>query len=531
MVKSRKKQSAKNIGFALTNHLVRTILVFATRYFLIIKLGEMYAGINSFFLNVISILSLAELGFGAALVYSMYKPMADNDTEKLKTLTALYKKIYMLVGLVITILGLCLLPFIPLLIADYSSIPKYISLQTIFIVFLAQSVSSYFMAHRRALIFAAQRNDIESIVSLGTGILYNGLQIATLVLFANFYVYVTVAAFTTILDNAVIYIISCKKFPHINNKNITPLPTDERKKIQKNVIAMLCHKLGGVVTGASTNLIVSAMLGVIILGRYSNYLVITVAMFGIIGVLLHSIRGSVGNLVSKRDKDYVYTLFKRLNFAYVMFVSFCTICMISLFQPFISVWLGADRLLTTQVMILIGTSFFLTNVRRMTDLFKETTGLFWNDRWKPVAEVILNIGISITLCYFFGLAGAILGAIISITLTVIWVEPFVLYRNYFKKSLWKYFSRFTIYVLVTVITGAIVLYTTSLLPTGGFWNLILTFTVTGALTGILLALSLCWTREFRFWLREVTGFVKKLLSRGKNKDTIDKATTQKETTT
>jgi len=414
------------------------------------------------FLNVISVLSLAELGIGAAICYSMYKPVAEGDINKLKSLNALYRKIYAWIALVILVIGVAIMPFLPLIISGGTTgVP--VNVYAVYSVFLFSTLISYFVAHRHSLLLVHQRSDIQSKIGIVQLLLFSGLQIAVLILARNYYFYLIFMPVTALFQCLVILFATKKLYPQISGK-AEKVDKETKKTITKNVVALSLHSLGGVVVFSTTNIMISAFLGLAVLGEASNYLLIVTMIISIITLLVGATRGSVGNMVASENREKNYEMYKTINFGISIIVGICSICMLCLFQPFITFWLGGDWLLPFVVMLSLVLRFYISNMRSVTLVYRDCAGLMWNDRWKPLVEIVVNIALSLLFIHLFGLVGIFLGTIASSLLVPFWVEPYVVYKNYFKKSVWTYFTRFALFTVVTVATGFGVYLLCELLP-------------------------------------------------------------------
>lgn len=512
---TRTKNSINNTFFSFMNYFIKVVLLFVVRTIFIRKLGTEYLGLNSLFNNILTILSLAETGFGSAIVYALYKPTAENDTEKINALLKLYKKFYNIIALVVLLLGLILLPFLPNLISGKPNVE--INIYIVYIVYLFNSVITYFCAHRRAILFTNQRNDIESKTSSICLIIVNLLQIIALCLFANYYVYCAILVFGSIVEALLIYVITKKKYPYINLKTSYEIDKDEKKALVKNTYSLFMHKIGGIIVNSTDSLIISAILGLSILGIYSNYLLIYTSISAIASLMINAIKGSIGNLIVTKSVDEIEQVQFRLVFIYHWFISFCTICLVCLYQPFITTWLGNDFVLDFSIVICICVNFYFYFSRGMINAFKESAGLFYHDRYKSIIEGLINLVSSLILVKLIGLAGVIIGTIISTLTVCFWVEPLVLYKHYYKKSVWAYFKKIIFYLFVTVISTILCYLIISLIPSGGIWWLILKFAVCIILSNLILLLIYLPTKEFKEWMGIIKNWLNNLKHRKENK--------------
>lgn len=493
---SRARNTARNTLFGAAMFVTKMLLQFAVRAVFNRYFITEYLGLNGLYSNILNVLSLAELGVGNAIVYSMYKPIADNDTEQIKSLVTLYRKLYIIIGIVITVIGLAIIPALPFLIKDTPNVD--INLNIVYILYLAQTVIGYFFAYRRSLIFAYQRNDLESKISFIVQILLAVTQIIIMVVWKNYYAYVSAIVVFNLLDALIVFFVSYKIFPDIRGK-AKKLEKSYTKEIAKNTGAMVFHKLGSAIVFSTDSIIISAFVGLNILGIYSNYTLLTTALTSALNLILTAVKGSIGNLIATSDRERVYKIFNALNLLFMWALGFIFVGVMVCAQDFMTLLTGdSTKKLSYLSLMLIMLSFYLTMSRQMTNNFKECAGLFWNDRLKPIFEAGMNLGLDILLVHFLGLNGVILATIISTILIPLWVEPFVLYKHYFKKSVNWYFVRYMIYVFVAAIAYCITFGICYFIPNDGIGWFILKFLISLIIPNVVYFIAFFKTSAFKF---------------------------------
>ena len=426
------------------------VVSFVARLVFLRCLNEEYLGLNGLFSNILTIFSLVELGVGPAMNFALYKPLAEHDTERVKSLMTLYRKAYILIGCVIAVIGLAFTPFYTLLMDEVPDIPN---LTLIYWLFAANTVVSYFFSYKRALIICDEKRYIATIYRYGFYCLLNVVQIVELLLIRNYILFLALQVLFTFLENVGISRKADKMYPYLREKKSEPLPRKTVKDIKKNIGAMVFHKIGGMVVMSTDNLILSRYVGLVAVGLYSNYFLITDALNKIIGQLFDSVVASVGNLNASEadvDRAKLEKTFDRAFFANAWIYGFCACCLWVLFNPFISLWLGERLIFDDFTVLIIVINFYLTGMRKAALTFRSATGAFYFDRYKPLAESAINIIASIILAKQMGTAGVFLGTIISTVATCIWVEPYVLYKHVFHKKAVGYVVAFLIYAVVTV---------------------------------------------------------------------------------
>lgn len=490
----RSKSSAKNLVVALIGQAFGLIISFIARIIFIKFLSDEYLGLNGLFTNLLTMLSLVELGVGSALVYSLYKPLADGDNEKVKSLMDLYRKAYNIIGGVVLIIGILFIPFYRYLISE---VPSISHLDFIYILFVLNTAISYFYSYKRSLIICDQKRYIATIYRYVFYFLLNVFQIIVLFLTHNYILYLITQVVFTWLENICISIKADRMYPYLNDKNIKKLDKKELNTISKNVRAMLFHKIGGVVVNSTDNILISKLVGLIAVGMYSNYYLITSALDTITAQFFNAITASVGNLGACTNSKKVKETFNTTFFLNYLIYGVITVCLLILFNPFIEVWLGKKYLFDFGVVLVITICFYLKGIRKTCLTFKDALGLFWQDRYKPIIESIINLVASIILGIRYGVLGIFMGTIISTVTTSLWIEPYVLYKYYFKENIIDYLYRFIKYTLVVVLTYLIVQKIVILISINGILGLLIKGVVSLILSILIMTIVFIKTNEIK----------------------------------
>lgn len=481
---SRTQKSLKNISSSLLTYLFNTILQFLNRTVFLIYLSIDYLGINGLFSNLISMLNLAELGIAGAMVYALYKPLAEKNTKKIKSLMFLYKKLYTCVGIIILSIGFLITPFLDNFINISSGNIDHMKFY--FILYVLDTGISYFLSYKRSIIICDQKQYIVNRVSMIRIILTNLLQITMLIITKNYTMYLIVKIISTFIENVLITSIANKRYPFLKEKACMP-SKQEVKKISKNILAMSMHKIGTVIVFSTDNLIITKFVSLAATGIYSNYTLIVNALTNIIAQLFQSVTASVGNLIANEDnKEHIYDVFKNIFFMnYVLYL----IISIGLFysvNTFISMWVGSKYTLDQLTIICIVLSFFSLGMRKTVMLFKDADGLFWNDRYKPLLEAACNLLFSIPLAIRYGIAGTLIGTIITNIFVAGLIEAYVTYKYLFQKEVRKYYylqlKYYLIFILLLIIFANIKIIVNT--------NIIIEFIIRGAFAVLISILSI-----------------------------------------
>lgn len=437
-----------NFLYNLLNYGLR----FASRIFFVKTLAEVYLGVNGLLSNVLGILALTELGIGTAIGYSLYDPLAKNDTKKVRSLMQFYKKAYQIIALVVLVLGLILLPFIPYLIKDTTGIEN---LSIIYLIFLLNMVIGYLFSYKRTLINSDQKNYLIVPYTMFFNIITSVLQIVVLLIFKNYIIYLLVQSICTIVENIVINRYIDKKYPYlVSNEEVTPIEKEELSTIKTKIKALLLHKVGSYTLSSTDNLIISKLIGIVVVGIYSNYSLIISMVSSFIYLLISNVISSLGNLIASENPKKCLKVFDEMNFTCFVLYGISSICLINLFNPFIELVFGTNYLLSMLVVYIIVINHYLTGMNNVVISIQTASGLYEKDKYVPLIQSAVNLIISIYLAKKIGLAGVFIGTIIS-TLIPLIVKPCIVYKEIFKEKISLYFKDFTIQTIIIVLSAII----------------------------------------------------------------------------
>lgn len=436
--------SIKNSFFSIGCQAVNTLMNFLVRFVFIKCLPIDYLGLNGLFTNILMILSLAELGIGTAIVYSMYKPIATNDKKKISILMKLYAKIYNAIGIFILIIGVCLIPFLDIFIKNQ---PNINGLIYIYLMFLLDTVLSYFFSYKRSLITADQKEYILSIIRSIFIFIKTILQIVILLITKNYFLYLGIQIITTLCENLMVSYIVDKKYSYLKEYN-GKLTQEETKEIVDNVKALFIYKFATVFLGGIDNLVISMKLGITWVAKYSNYTLIINAIFNIINMFISSITASIGNFIVLENDQEQELLLERISFAVFLIFGFCSTCLYCLLNPFIIIYCGEEYLLHQNVVILIIINFYIQGMMTPIWTFRTTKGLFVQGRWRPIISAMINFILSFILADYLGIAGIILATIIARVVTNLWFDPYIIYKKGWNKLPTSYYKKFLLYTFL-----------------------------------------------------------------------------------
>lgn len=452
----RSLNSLKNTIVSIIMSVISVLVTFISQDIFLKILGEEYLGLNGLFGNILSVLAIAELGFGTAIIYNMYAPLAHKDNETLKSLMKFYKKVYTIIASIVFIIGIAIIPFLGILIGETTieaNIPFF------YLLYLFDSVASYLLSYKRSILYASEQNSYVNIVHIVYLILVNATQIAILLTAKNYIAYLIIKIIFRILENIVISVIANKKFPFIKEKNVMPLPTEIKGNISKNVHGLLYHKICATVINSSNVMIISSFLGISTLGYYTNYMTLITGVNILITQIFNTLTASVGNLLLENDKEKSYNIFKSIKLLNFWIYSFAAIGLVSLAEPFITLWIGEEYILTFSLLLVLSIDLYFSGMKKSYSLFKDAAGIFYEDRFIAIIEPILNVVLSIGLLKIMGINGVVLGTILSSLILFLYDYPKYVYKRLFSKNyftLIKEDLKLLIIFLITFFTMAII---------------------------------------------------------------------------
>ena len=423
--------------FAMISQIVTIVLNLVSRAVFVRVLSAEYMGLSGLFSNVLGLLSLAELGIGSAITYSLYSPIKYDDHEKIKSYMRLYKLAYWIIGVFIFVIGLALTPFIDSFIKERPDIPY---LELIFVLFVLQSSSTYFFSYKTNF-FATQNDYILQKYKILFSLLQIVLQIVYLLVFKEYFGYLIIGIIFPFINNVYASIKVDEKYPYLKEK-AQSLTSEELETVKKNVFALFLYKIAQKLSATIDTLIVSKFMGIIEVAIYYNYhFILTFADLFFIKIL-GAITPSLGNLLVSDDNDKKVKTFGTIQFIYYWVGTYMGVGFIVLFNTFVSIWLGPNYLFSQDIVIALSISSTLTNFQRPCSLMRDAGGLFWYGKLRPIATMSINIIASILFVRWYGTIGVVVGTILSKLFTYTWYDPYIVYKHAIKASLHKYFVKY-----------------------------------------------------------------------------------------
>ncbi len=490
-------QNAKgNIIWGVFNNCVIILMPFISRTVMIYTMGMQYVGLGSLFTSLLGVLSFAELGIGGALVFSMYEPIAKGDDSKVCALLNFYRKCYLGIGMIILIVGLMIMPFLNYFIEG--EIPDNINIYVLFSVYLLNNVIGYFFfAYRYSLFLANQRVDLKSKIDVSVNFFMYVIQIAILILFRNYYIYVIVIPVCTLTNNILGAVITRKMYPQYVCRG--KIPKEEKRSIREKVSGMVFQKIGGIILTSVDTIVISAFLGLRVLGIYNVYYYIITALFGFLTVIQQSIIPVVGNSIVTESKEKNFTDFKKFSFMYIWLISWWGVCLVCLYQPFVRLWVGEENMLPFGLVILLAVYFYTYKMADLVYIYKEAIGLWWQGKLVPVISSVCNLILNLILVNFIGLAGIVISTIVSIVLVSVPYGSWILFKYYFqsRKDWMRYLRRLLLYAAVTTGIGIVTWEICHLIGGMGWIAFIMKVICCLIIPNVLLFVVYCKSRDFK----------------------------------
>ena len=490
----RSRNVGRNMVFGLLNRCVSLLLPFIVRTVLIYRFGALYLGMNSLLSSVFQVLNLAELGFGSAVVYSLYKPVAEGDAAAVRAYLSTYRKIYRVIGLVILAAGLALLPFFPRLVKD-SQIPGDMNLFVWYLIFLADAVVSYLLyGYKTAIPSALQREDLLSKIDTAVLVCKSAVQLACLLLTDNFYFYLLTSLVFTVARNFLVSRLVERRFPqyvgsarekvgeklalHSSQKVCEDgeeeeglhetealdvrrgrkdgITKEQFKELKLLVGGLALSKFRGASRHAIDSICITAFVSLTMTAIYSNYFLILSGVLSLSSILGGSMVASVGNSIATESREKNYRDMRRFNFMYMLAAGWAMTCLLCLYQPFVRLWVGPSLMLGLPEVAALCLYYYLLKAGDMRWIYHQGAGLWWKARYIVIAEIVCNVVLNILLAKYFGVLGIILATLISLFFVNFLGGAWILFKEYFKNGrLGEFFADQALYFGVTCILAVL----------------------------------------------------------------------------
>ena len=462
-----KKNVRKGIAWGIVNKISLLFFMYAIRTMTIYTIGADYVGLNSLFTSILSVLNSLELGMGSALLFFMYKPIANSDYNLLGAILKFYRKAYLIIGVVIFCVGVSLIPFLNYFIkGDY---PSDINLKIIYMIYLINSALGYALfSYRNSLLIAYQRNDLISIVNIITNLLMYSCQIYALVVKENYYLYLAITTPFLILGNYASYRLCKKLYPMVEEKGSlsTELVADIRKRVYGTCISNLCN-LSRFALGS---IFVSAYIGLAETTIYSNYMWIINSVTSVFVIIYSVLQAGIGNKVMINNSKQNFEDLRKLLFLYIWFVGWCATCILFMIQPFSRLSWGESMVYPNTTMVWFVIYFYVLKIGDPLSLYSIANGMWWEKKWVSILETVLNV----VFCFFlgsrYGAKGIVFSTVVSVLIIPVMLGAMIDFRYFFEISWIRQYFRDQIRYSVTTLATMAVTYLFIILWKGQGWG-------------------------------------------------------------
>lgn len=448
--KSRTTYTTLNILSGCIGQITQTLFNFINRMVFARCLSTAYLGINGVFVEMLSALSLAELGIGTAIVFELYSTLAKKDDEKTMALMNFYKKVYRVIGISVGILGLLLVPFLPYFTADAPEIKE--NIYVIYLFYLTNTVVSYFYTYKRSIIIADQKNYIVTTIQISSRIIQDILQIILLIVTKNFILYLTCQIIMTITYNLVISHFADKMYPMLKVNTKTKLPEKSKKGLIVNIKALMIRKVAGVLVSSSDNIIISTVIGLVQNGLVSNYSLLSTTLNSILSQVFNGITASIGNVNALESKEKKIDMFYVVNFINFWLYGWCAVSYAVVSNDIIEVAFGKEYLISGLVCIFVAINLYTYGMQNAIWTYRNTLGIFDNGKYLALLTGLINVALSIILGKIYGVSGVLFATFIARLLTNIWYDPYSIFKYGFNMKVNSYYVRYALMAIVIVFT-------------------------------------------------------------------------------
>lgn len=502
----RTKNAVKNVAFGLITKVCQVIIPFMMRTAMIRFMGISYLGLNSLFTSVLQVLNLAELGVGSAMIYSMYRPIAEDDQRKICALMCLYRKYYHIIGLVIALAGLLMTPFIPGLIS--SDVPEGINIYALYLLNLAVTVLSYWLyAYESSVLYAYQRTDVISKVALITSSVQYLLQFLVLWLFHNYYLYILMMLGIQIATNIFTAAAARRLYPACVPQG--KLDRASVKEINGRIRDLFTSKIGSVVVNSVDTIVISAFLGLATLAVYQNYYFILSSVSGFVAIIFNACTAGIGNSIVLESGEKNFNDLKKFTFLTAWIAGFCSVCLLCLFQPFMRIWVGEALELPDRAVVCLSIYFFVFEMNHLLNTYKDAGGIWRKDRFRPLVTAMANLGMNLVMVQFWGIYGVILSTVLSMLLVGM---PWLLHNLFsilFEQSHLKvYLKTLLFYGMISIVACSVTAAACGFIRLGDWGTFLGRMLVCFVAPNIIFYIAYRKTEEFRAMLQLIDKMTK-----------------------
>lgn len=515
MSESRTKYAVMNFSSSTISNIVNLILTFVSQTVFIRILGETYLGISGLFTNLLGLLSLAELGVGSAISFSLYKPIAEKDTAKVQAIINFYKTAYRIIAAVVVVVGLLIMPLLKFIIKGAEGVQN---VYLIYCIYLANTVLSYLISYKSTILSADQRNYLLTNINTVVKLITTAAQITMLVLFRNYLLYLLIEAVLLFISKIYINHFVNVKYPYLKGKNSEKLSKSEKSTIFKKIKALLLHKVGEVAINQTDNIITSSFINVATVGLVSNFVMITKAVNTFVMSFFTSAVAGLGNLIATENVETRYRISKNYDYLGFLLYGWSAVVLYFCLPPFVSVWLGDHFQIDRATVALLCINYYMTGARVPLGNVRSAAGIYEPDKWVPLAQSLTNIVVSVVAVQYWGLKGVYIGTLVSSFFPTI-VRPIIIYKYAFARGSGSYFKTYIwrlVLLLCDVVLIAFLLRWINIV--NPYVKLLMAFGVSAVVPAVTIILATRKSEEFAYtknlMLSVVGPIVRKLKRRG-----------------
>lgn len=507
--KSRSEYSVINILTGFGGYFLNTVLGYICRMVFVRCLNPDYLGINGLLMNILSMLSLAELGVGAAIGYALYKPIAEKDYDKITALMNFYGKAYRIIGIVVALSGLIMLPFLHIIVKTPIHISENIYL--IYLIYLFNTSSTYFFSYRGALIAACQKNYIILGINYTITILQSLIQIPLLFFTRNYLIYLVIQTIGTFINNFFISIVAKRLYPFITNKKVKPLDLQERKKLFINVKALTINRLSSTLVNNTDNIVITYLKGIVSVGVVSNYTLLINTLGSLAAQIFNGLTASIGNLNAIESKAKKYSFFKVLNLSNFWIYGWGAIGIAFVSGDIVQLCFGKEYVLGMEISLILAINFYMVGIQNAVWSYKNTMGLFKYGQYLLIFTAGINLVLDFVLGKIWGMFGIYLASTIARGLTNSWYEPYAVFKYGLKINPLEYLKRYIKYAITLVITAMICYSFCEICHFSSFLNVIIKIIICSVVPNSIFFVLYRNTEEGRYLINYSKKIISKVL--------------------
>lgn len=504
---SRSKRTVQNMTIGFIYQAMSVVLSFISRTVFIRTLGAEYLGLNGIFSDVLTLLSMADLGFSTAMAYTFYKPLAEDDHETIAALIGFYRKVYNVIAAAVTVLGLCCVPFLRYIVNTKEDIPN---LEIYYLFSLISVVTSYLFVYKTTLLTADQKDFKVVSVRMVTTFMKSVFQIVILLLWKNYILYLAIGTFFALLNNFIASAKAEKEYPYIRNiEKKIGIGSEIKKNIVSNMKSVFIYKFSTTMFNATDNIIISMVVSTAAVGLYSNYLMISNKLLLVEQIIFSSMTAGIGNVIARESTEKRFTVFKSMQSLSYIFCGILTSVFCVMINDIICVWLGEDYLLSFKLVIAVSLNTYLGSALLPLWIYRDATGLYQKTKYIMLIAAIENIVLSVVMGKMIGVAGVIFASAIARLTTSCWYEPKVLYKEYFDMNVSGYYMGLLRNAAFSMLVTAIIYLIAVRFPVNTWYELIVKGIAVGTICSIIFVLAYFKTEGAQNIIQKIKSLLQK----------------------